>query len=84
MKVRCYLLCNIAGILLGLILCGLPSSAAADDPVYPADTILGVWETERQDTGWSKVEIYEENGQLYLLYSVAGEQGTAIARLEKV
>ena len=27
--------------------------------------------------------IYEEDGQLYLLYSVAGEQGIAIARLEK-
>ena len=27
--------------------------------------------------------IFEEDGQLYLLYSVAGEQGIAIARLEK-
>jgi hypothetical protein len=25
--------------------------------------------------------IYEEDGRLYLLYSVAGEQGIAIARL---
>lgn len=27
--------------------------------------------------------IYEEDGQLYLLYSIAGEQGIAIARLER-
>lgn len=52
--------------LVGLVAAMLAAvPALADDPVFTPDTILGVWETEHTDTGWSHVEIYEEGGKIH-------------------
>jgi uncharacterized protein (DUF2147 family) len=54
------------GLAIGLVALGLPTGAlAGDDPVFTADAILGFWETERQESGWSHIEIYEAGGKVH-------------------
>jgi uncharacterized protein (DUF2147 family) len=43
----------------------VPSLALADDPVLAPDAILGIWETEHQDNGWSRIEITEKDGKFH-------------------
>jgi uncharacterized protein (DUF2147 family) len=57
-------------IALALIATVIPRTAiAGDDPVFEADAILGIWETERDaedpDDKWSHIEVYESDGKVH-------------------
>ncbi len=49
----------------GVLLTAIPDTARADDPVLAPDAIVGVWETEHEDDGWSHVEIYVKDGKIH-------------------
>ncbi|RKZ19961.1 DUF2147 domain-containing protein [bacterium] len=53
--------------LLVLAILLLPCLALAGDPVFPADAIFGIWETEHDepDVRWSHIEVYEEGGKVH-------------------
>jgi len=56
----------LGGLAIALAALGLSGEAAAgDDHVFAADAILGIWETEHQETGWSHVEIYAHGDKVH-------------------
>ena len=56
----------LGGLAIALAALGLSGEAAAgDDHVFAADAILGTWETEHQENGWSHVEIYADGGKVH-------------------
>ena len=57
---------TVLALALALIVIGLPGRApAGDDPVFDADAILGIWETEHNEDKWSHVEVYEADGKIH-------------------
>ena len=54
-------------IVMTSVCAGLSTPAAAADPVFPVDAILGLWETDHEeaDARWSHVDIYAEGGKIH-------------------
>jgi uncharacterized protein (DUF2147 family) len=51
--------------LLSILLIIVATRPAAADPVYPADAVIGIWETEHTENGWSHVEIFAREGKYH-------------------
>jgi uncharacterized protein (DUF2147 family) len=56
-----------AAVLVGIVCLFLSVGLvlAADEPKWSADDVLGYWETEHENKGWSRIEIYREGDRYY-------------------